>query len=81
MRSRVALGHTGRPLALPRGMGIAYAALLLAGAARVGIPLLVPTAMALAWDIAGALWCVAFGLFAVVYARILTSPRPDGRPG
>jgi uncharacterized protein involved in response to NO len=81
MMSRVALGHTGRPLALPRAMLAAYAAVLLAGAARVAIPLLAPTAMALAWQVAGALWCVAFALYACVYFPILTSPRPDGRPG
>jgi uncharacterized protein involved in response to NO len=81
MISRVALGHTGRPLALPPLMRIAFAAVLLAGAVRVALPLLLPAAMALAWEIAGALWCVAFGLYFVVYVRILTSPRPDGRPG
>jgi uncharacterized protein involved in response to NO len=81
MISRVALGHTGRPLALPRVMGVAYAAVLLAGASRVAVPLLAPGAMALAWEIAGALWCVAFAIFAIVYFPILTSPRPDGRPG
>jgi uncharacterized protein involved in response to NO len=81
MTSRVALGHTGRALVLPRAMLPAFAAVLLAGLARVAIPLLVPTAMALAWRIAGALWCIAFGLYAIVYFRILTSPRLDGRPG
>jgi len=81
MTSRVALGHTGRPLVLPRAMLPAFAAVLLAGLARVVIPLLVPTKMSLAWQVAGALWCVAFGLYAIAYLRILTSPRPDGRPG
>jgi uncharacterized protein involved in response to NO len=47
----------------------------------VVLALAAPSAMALAWEIAGALWCVAFGLYAVVYFPILTSPRPDGRPG
>ncbi len=81
MISRVALGHTGRPLVLPRGMRVAFAAIVLASLARVAIPLLAPTAMALAWEIAGALWCLAFGLYAIVYFAILVSPRPDGRPG
>jgi uncharacterized protein involved in response to NO len=81
MMSRVALGHTGRALALPRSMRVAFAAIVLAGAARVAIPLLAPTAMSLAWQVAGALWCLAFGLYAVVYFPILTSPRPDGKPG
>jgi uncharacterized protein involved in response to NO len=81
MMSRVALGHTGRALVLPRAMVPAYLAVLLAGGARVAIPLLAPSAMALGWEIAGALWCIAFGLFASTYLPILTAPRPDGRPG
>jgi uncharacterized protein involved in response to NO len=81
MMSRVALGHAGRAFALPRGMLIAYAAILLAGGVRVALAVLAPTSLALAWEIAGALWCVAFGTYVVIYFRILTSPRPDGRPG
>jgi uncharacterized protein involved in response to NO len=81
MMSRVALGHAGRALALPRGMLLAYAAILLAGGVRVALAVLSPMSLALAWEIAGALWCVAFGTYGVVYFRILTSPRPDGRPG
>jgi uncharacterized protein involved in response to NO len=81
MISRVGLGHTGRALVLPRPMVVAYAAVLSAGAARVAIPLLAPAAMAHAWEIAGALWCVAFTIFGWVYFPILTSPRPDGQPG
>ena len=81
MMSRVALGHTGRPLALPRPMRIAFAAILVAGAVRVALPIAAPTQLAFAWELAGALWCVAFGLFLVAYARILVSPRPDGKPG
>jgi uncharacterized protein involved in response to NO len=81
MTSRVALGHTGRALALPRAMCVAYAAVLAAGMARVAIPLLAPAAMALAWEIAGAAWCLAFAIYAVVYFPILTAPRPDGLPG
>jgi uncharacterized protein involved in response to NO len=29
----------------------------------------------------GLAWAAAFGLFAVRYAAILTSPRVDGKPG
>jgi uncharacterized protein involved in response to NO len=81
MTTRVALGHTGRALALPRAMVAAYAAMLAAGASRVALPLLTPSAMALSWQIAGALWCLAFAIFGIVYFPILTTPRPDGRPG
>ncbi len=81
MISRVALGHTGRALALPSAMRVAFAAISLAALARVAIPLFAPAAMALAWEAAGILWCIAFGLYAIVYFPILTAPRPDGKPG
>jgi uncharacterized protein involved in response to NO len=30
---------------------------------------------------AGALWCVAFALYLLVYTPILVRPRADGKPG
>lgn len=78
--TRVAMGHTGRPLALPRfGIWI-YLAILAATAVRVFA--------AAGWVdfrfgviLAGIFWVLAFGLFVVLYAPILCSPRPDGRAG
>jgi uncharacterized protein involved in response to NO len=78
--SRVALGHTGRPLRLPRGIAAAFVLLLCAGAVRVGGAVGV-----LAWResllVAGALWTLAFLLFLARYAGVLTAPRADGKPG
>lgn len=78
--SRVALGHTGRPLILPPGMTWAFVAVLLAGLVRV--------ATALQWlpwrtglEISTVLWVAAYGLFGVRYWRMLATPRPDGKPG
>jgi uncharacterized protein involved in response to NO len=78
--SRVALGHTGRPLRLPSGMTLAFVALLAAGATRV--------ATALTWlpwreglVLSAILWVLAYGTFLVRYAPILLAPRVDGRPG
>lgn len=78
--SRVALGHTGRPLVLPAGMVWAFAAVLLAGAVRV--------ATALQWlpwraglETSAVLWLAAYGWFALRYWRVLASPRLDGKPG
>lgn len=79
--SRAALGHTGRPLLAPRGMGIAYCLLTGAALARVFGPALEPQAWSLWLSGAGALWTAAFSLFVVVYAPILCRPRADGRPG
>ena len=79
--SRAALGHTGRELVAPGGAVSAY--LLITGAAitRVFVPLLAPSAVALATTLAGLMWTLAFGLFVVTYAPILWRPRVDGRPG
>lgn len=78
--ARVALGHTGRPLLLARGMIVAFAAIQVAALARV--------LAALGWlpwrqgvELSGAAWVIAFALFLFYYSRILLVPRPDGRPG
>lgn len=78
--ARVALGHTGRPLTLPKGMVLAFVAIHLAAVIRVA------TAFdAVPWQAGiGAstlLWLVAYGLFLLRYTRILASPRADGRDG
>ncbi len=79
--TRVSLGHTGRPLVLPRGAVAIY------GLVHAGAALRVLAALALAGDplswllVAGLLWASAFGLFAVLYGAILLGPRADGNPG
>jgi len=78
MMARVSLGHTGRPLAPPRPMAIAFAAVALAAAARVGLASVAPL---LGVALAAAAWCVAFGVFLVRYAPMLWRARVDGRPG
>ena len=79
--TRVGLGHTGRPLTLPRWAIASYllvqvGALLRVGAAffpgDVQLLLLVPASLA---------WAAAFGWFAALYAPILMRPRVDGKPG
>ncbi len=78
--SRVAMGHTGRPLALRPFGRLMYAAIIAATVFRllaanqwldyrIGV-----TVSALAW-------ILAFALFVVLYAPILWQPRADGRPG
>lgn len=78
--TRVALGHTGRPLVAAPLTVAAYAVLNVAVVARIAGPLSAGAAMA--WvDAAAAGWIVAFGLFLWVYGPILWKPRADGRPG
>lgn len=78
--SRVALGHTGRPLRLPAGMTLAFILLHVGALVRV--------ATALQWlpwhpglGISALCWMAAYGLFLWRYTGVLVSPRTDGRPG
>jgi len=78
--TRVAVGHTGRPLTLvPKGLLI-YIAILLAVLLRLMV--------ALQWldfrvglSLVTLCWVLAFGLFVILYFPILSRSRPDGRPG
>ncbi len=79
--TRVALGHTGRPLEAPPSAVFGYVFVTAAALLRtVGVaafpelPLLVVT-------LAGAFWSAAFLAFLAGYARLLGQPRVDGRPG
>ncbi|MNE83079.1 NnrS protein [compost metagenome] len=78
MIARVSLGHSGRPLDVPRAMGPAFALLNLGAVARV---LLLPLLGSPAFWLAGLCWAVAFALFLRHYAVLLCTPRLDGRPG
>jgi uncharacterized protein involved in response to NO len=72
--TRVALGHTGRPLTASPLTVVAYGALNVAVLARIGSPL-VPEWSLVLMDTAAAGWVAAFGLFLAVYWGILTRPR------
>jgi uncharacterized protein involved in response to NO len=78
--TRVALGHTGRPLQLPGGVTTAYLLLQAAAIVRVATAW-----QGIAWQpgiaLSGMLWVVAFAIFIWRYAGILLTPRPDGRAG
>jgi uncharacterized protein involved in response to NO len=79
--TRVGLGHTGRPLVLPRGAASCYLLVHAGAAARVGTPLAPSALQPLLLLAAGLLWAAAFGLFAALYWPILTRPRIDGKEG
>jgi uncharacterized protein involved in response to NO len=78
--TRVALGHTGRPLKLP-SFGIAiYLAITFAAIARVLTALhWLDYRFGLLFSTLG--WTLAFSLFIYIYWPILSRPRVDGRPG
>jgi uncharacterized protein involved in response to NO len=81
MMTRVARGHTGRPLIAGAAETTAYALVLGAAAVRVVAPLLWPAHYAAAIIAAGALWVAAFALLVAVLWPIVSRPRIDGRAG
>lgn len=81
MMTRVALGHTGRPLKAGRAVVWAYVAMILAGLSRAVIPLGNANLRDSGLYLGGALWVLALVLYLVTYTKILFSPRPDGKPG
>jgi uncharacterized protein involved in response to NO len=81
MMARVALGHTGRPLVLPRSIVVAIIAIGTSALVRVLGPLLLPSHYPAVLLTAGSLWTVAFALFLTHYTPILIAARADGKPG
>jgi uncharacterized protein involved in response to NO len=79
--TRVALGHTGRPLVAPPAAVAAYALVTLGAVLRTAGVALLPDPGAVTILVAGALWAGAYAVFVAGYARILLSPRVDGGPG
>lgn len=78
--TRVALGHTGRALRLPRGAVSIYLAIIVAAVARLAVALnLLPYRAGV--TVSALFWVLAFGLFLAYYGSILSRPRADGRPG
>lgn len=82
MMSRVALGHTGRPIVAATPIVMAYWLLNLAALARVASPLISDdTLRSISLMASGGLWSLTFALFAATYWPILSRQRVDGRPG
>lgn len=76
MMTRVALGHTGRPLHAARITQLAYVLLGFSALLRAFGPLSA-TGSTLAYTGSGLLWIASFSLFVWHYAPILTQPRAD----
>jgi len=82
MTSRVALGHTGRPLAASPWITFGFLCLIAAYVFRVWLPLLIPgTSHYLSYLMSIFLWLLGYALFVIYYFPILSKPRVDGRPG
>ncbi|RTL58055.1 MAG: NnrS family protein [Rhodocyclaceae bacterium] len=79
MMTRTALGHTGRPLVLPRSMVVAYGFMLAATALRL-LAALIPVFYKGGIHTASLCFAIGFGLFAWQYGPWLIRPRADGKP-
>lgn len=80
MISRVSLGHTGRPLKTPNGFVWSFLFMTLSGVVRIASGFF-EDHYRLGILTAGVLWATSFLMFVVYYAKVLLTPRPDGRPG
>lgn len=81
MMTRVSLGHTGRLIMANRTTTLAYVLLIAAVVVRAVGPFLDATMWQSLMLVAVGLWAAAFLIFILAYARILVSPRADGKPG
>lgn len=80
--TRASLGHTGRRLASPPAATTAY--LLVASGALLRVIAAAAPDMAFSHELlvaSGLLWSAGFAAFVAGYARMLATPRIDGRPG
>jgi len=76
--TRASLGHTGRPLSAGPGTKAIYVLVTIASVLRILSPFAGGRTELVLW-LAGFAWTGAFGLFAILYGRVLTGPRvPDG---
>ncbi|MGC8114958.1 NnrS family protein [Metapseudomonas otitidis] len=78
MLARVSLGHTGRPLELPRGFAMAFVLLNLAALLRVvGVSFAYQPML----ELAALAWSLAYAHFLFSYGPMLCRTRVDGHPG
>jgi uncharacterized protein involved in response to NO len=78
MLARVSLGHTGRPLSLPKGFAVAFVLLNVAALLRVvGVSFAYQPAL---WS-AALCWSLAFVQYLYCYGPMLCRTRVDGHPG
>ncbi|MCF2948317.1 NnrS family protein [Paraglaciecola aquimarina] len=81
MLARITLGHTGRPLTPHWAIKYSFGLIILAGITRLTAQPLQTSIDLNIYIIAAIFWITAYVIYLIFYWRILTSPRPDGRPG
>jgi len=81
MISRVSLGHTGRILEPSKWMSIAFIAVIISAIVRAVFPFFMPNLPLMTYWISILFWSIAYTLFVIVYAKMLSTARLDKRPG
>lgn len=81
MIARIALGHSGRPLTPHWMVKYGFVLIILAGITRLCAGHLQAYTSTNLYVVAAFLWVVAYLIYILFYWKILTTPRPDGRPG
>jgi uncharacterized protein involved in response to NO len=76
--TRVALGHTGRPLQVSTSIVVAYVLVTAGALVRVAAPSLATVDYVHSLTVAMIAWGGAFVVFVAAYWRILLSPRVPG---
>jgi uncharacterized protein involved in response to NO len=73
--TRVALGHTGRDLAVTKAITVAYGLVIAGAVLRIAAPIVLPAFYVANIIAAAAAWAGAFVIFLLVYVPILVTPR------
>lgn len=81
MMSRVSLGHSGRALTPKRFMSLAFMLIIAVGLVRTFMIWLFPAQISFWLWFSVLAWATAYTLYVIIYSPILTTPRPDGKPG
>ncbi|MDT7526008.1 MULTISPECIES: NnrS family protein [Idiomarinaceae] len=81
MIARVSLGHSGRALQPKPIISAAFMLVIVAAVVRVFVQGLWPELSVYWYALSAFAWVLAYGIYVLVYFPILTTPRPDGRPG
>lgn len=81
MMSRVSLGHTARPIRTLPGIGVALGLMVAAALLRSPVLALFPQITHWTYNLGIIFWCLAYGIFLVLYTGPLLSARADGKDG
>ncbi|PCK02953.1 MAG: heme-Cu protein NnrS [Alteromonadaceae bacterium] len=81
MLARVSLGHSGRTLTPHPIMTLAFLLAANAGLLRLVAGVYPNILGGNGYFVSGIAWIIAYSIYCIIYFKILTTPRADGKPG